>query len=214
MTRHCNTVSTAGYGVPTRPVPTRPVPTRRRRTLFRAPRSTLISTLAACVLAGFAAYAPGVALAGGPLLSGYGGPGAGAQAIIGATLLSGPGGSSGGGSSSDGPTGASSASGSSHATTPSPTVSAASGGGGSGKTAHTRSTVAGAKRAHGGLPAAGAASSGAYSNALQAKAYSTASAGAGAPWFSGGDLLALVLAAGALALTAVATVRLAGSQHD
>ncbi len=44
-----------------------------------------------------AVHAP-VALAGGPLLSGYGGPGAGAQAIIGGTLLNGPGGGSGGGS--------------------------------------------------------------------------------------------------------------------
>ncbi len=53
------------------------------------------------------ALRPRGALAGGPLLSGYGGPGAGAQAIIGGTLLNGPGkaraaapGGSAGGSSS------------------------------------------------------------------------------------------------------------------
>jgi hypothetical protein len=37
---------------------------------------------------------------------------------------------------------------------------------------------------------------------------------AGTPWFSGGDLLALVAVAGALALMAVATMRLAGTNHD
>jgi hypothetical protein len=39
---------------------------------------------------------------------------------------------------------------------------------------------------------------------------------AGASWFTGGDLLALVLAAGVLALVAVATLRLAGTgaHHD
>ena len=47
----------------------------------------LLGTLA--LLALFAIPAP-AALAGGPLLSGYGGPGAGAQAIIGGTLLNGP----------------------------------------------------------------------------------------------------------------------------
>jgi hypothetical protein len=40
-----------------------------------------------------------------------------------------------------------------------------------------------------------------------------ASVSAGASWFTGGEELALVLAAGVLALVAVATVRLAGS-HD
>ncbi len=50
---------------------------------------------------------PAAALAGAPLLSGYGGPGAGAQAILGATLLNGP----GSGSSGSGSSGGSSASG-------------------------------------------------------------------------------------------------------
>jgi hypothetical protein len=39
--------------------------------------------------------APAVSLAGSPLLSGYGGPGAGEQAIVGSTLLNGPRGGSG-----------------------------------------------------------------------------------------------------------------------
>ena len=55
----------------------------------------ILGTLALPVL--LAVPAP-AALAGGPLLSGYGGPGAGAQAIIGGTLLNGPKGGSGGGS--------------------------------------------------------------------------------------------------------------------
>jgi hypothetical protein len=40
-----------------------------------------------------------------------------------------------------------------------------------------------------------------------------ASARGEAPWFSGADLLALVLVAGVLTLIAVATVRLAGTQR-
>ena len=57
---------------------------------------TIVSTLA--LLAGICAAAPAAALAGPPLLSGYGGPGAGAQTIVGAALVNGPGGGSSGGS--------------------------------------------------------------------------------------------------------------------
>ena len=73
------------------------------------------TTLCTLALAGDGScvLAPAAAMAGGPLLSGYGGPGGGAQAIIGATLLNGPGSGSGGGgsggSSSGGGSGSSSA---------------------------------------------------------------------------------------------------------
>src|SRR5580698_25991 len=102
-------------------------------------------------LALFAIPAP-AALAGGPLLSGYGGPGAGAQAIIGATLLNGPGGSSGG-SSGGGSAGDSSSNGSSvgRGSTSSPTAAGATSGGGSGRVASSaHSAATGAQRAHGG----------------------------------------------------------------
>jgi hypothetical protein len=58
----------------------------------------MVTVLAVCAVA-----LPGAALAG-PLLSGYGAPGAGNQVILGATLLNGPsnGGSAGGGGSTAG----------------------------------------------------------------------------------------------------------------
>jgi hypothetical protein len=214
MTRHRIAVSIISlYGIPTRPVPTRPRPS-----LPRVARPALIATLASGVLVCLAAFAPAGALAGGPLLSGYGPPGAGAQAIIGATLLNGPSGGSGGSSSGgDSAGGSGSSSGGSSSGVPSSTAGrAAPGGGGSGRAANTTHSAApAAQRARGGsTQVPGADGSGAYSRALQGKAYPTAAVSAEAPWFSGADLLALVLAAGALALTAVATVRLAGSQHE
>jgi hypothetical protein len=62
-----------------------------------------IRTTAALVLAcSLLASIPAVAYAGGPLLSGYGGPGAGEQAIIGSTLIGGArGGGSGGAGGAD-----------------------------------------------------------------------------------------------------------------
>ncbi len=58
--------------------------------------------------------APTTAFAGSPLLSGYGGPGAGEQAILGSTLI---GGSRGGGASGSGGSGGASLSGSAGAST-------------------------------------------------------------------------------------------------
>jgi hypothetical protein len=174
-------------------------------------KGMILATLAVPAVA----FAPAsTARASGPLLSGYGGPGAGAQTIIGATLLNGPGGGSGGGSR-----GGSSPS--------SPTNSATIPTTGSPSAPH-RSTgaVAGhggqvAKRGSdsGGLAGAGqvagtsAGGSGAHSSSLHHGVLAAASVRAEAPWFSGGDLLALGLVAGVLTLIAVATVRLAGAQR-
>ena len=168
------------------------------------------TTLCTLVL-GVSALLPASALAGGPLLSGYGGPGAGAQAIVGATLLNGPGGGSGGSSSSSGSTGSSAGS---------PGVGAPSGGG----------SQSGAGTASGGGGGAGVGpgprsshphGSGARVERSRANPTSSrsgvsaaASIGTEASWFSGADLLALVLAAGALALMAVATVRLGRTHND
>ena len=59
-----------------------------------------IRIASALALAGFlAALAPLAAYAGSPLLSGYGGPGAGEQAIVGSTLIGGPRGGAGSGGS-------------------------------------------------------------------------------------------------------------------
>jgi hypothetical protein len=181
-------------------------------------RRNRITLGALASLALFAIQAP-AALAGGPLLSGYGGPGAGAQAIIGGTLLNGPKGGPGGGSggspgapsspssslSSSSPVSSSSATSASHHATGGGAVPGSIGGRGS----------SGARRYGGEGAAAGrgtsAGSAGTYSSQTHPEASMTASVSAGgSSWFSGGDLLALVLVAGVLALVAVATVRLSG----
>lgn len=180
---------------------------KRRRTI----------TYALTLVVGSCALAPAAATAGGPLLSGYGGPGSGAQTIIGATLLNGPGsgssgsgGSAGGGSvgSSGGPVAGVSR------TSLSAATSRGTGGGGGGQAANTgsvgRSGHGGTGRASGartGSPAAGSSSS-------RMGAYPVVVTSAGASWFSGADLLALLLASAVLALVAVATGRLAATHRD
>jgi hypothetical protein len=193
--------------------------------LHRIISRALAPTLA--LLLGPAVLLPPTALAGGPLLSGYGPPGAGAQSIIGATLLNGPGpgGGAGGGSSggSAGGAGGGSQGGgsggglssSSNGAAPSAGTHSAGGGGSRGGTgghgvdAHPAN---GAGRS-GGRSGTSAGRSGTYPSSSPFGA-STAAAIGTAPWFSGDDLLALALAAGALALIAVTTVRLAGTHHD
>jgi hypothetical protein len=157
------------------------------------------------------AHVPTV-LANGPLLSGYGGPGAGAQTIIGATLLNGPKGGAGGSSSANSSSSSSSLVGGSSASSPS-NSSASSRGVGAVAAGGRRGSESGngvARRAGGGGASAGSPS--AHSNSSHPRA-TAASLSAEASWFTGGDLLALVLAAGVLALVAVATVRLAAT-HD
>ncbi len=171
---------------------------KRHRTILR----TLALPMVASVLV------PAAAAAGGPLLSGYGAPGAGAQAIIGATLLNGPGGGSGG-NSSGGESGGNSAVGS-------PGVGSASGSqNGAGTTSSGAGSAREAKPGSRSGRARGssrAGSSGASPISSRAGAPAGASTGAGTSWFSGADLLAIVLAAGVLALMALATVRL-GRTH-
>jgi hypothetical protein len=179
---------------------------------MRRNRITL-GTLA--LLALFAIPAP-AALAGGPLLSGYGGPGAGAQAIIGGTLLNGPNGGSGGGAS--GSAGGSPSSRSSPSSSSSATKNASRVASGGGQSAPGSAGGRGSSPAprHGGGGAstgrgASAGSTDAYSNQSHREASMAASvSAAGSSWFTGGDLLALGLAAGVLALVAIATVRLSG----
>ncbi len=175
---------------------------------------TLGALIVPLLLAGNAS----VALAGGPLLSGYGGPGAGAQTIIGGTLLNGPKGGSGGGAG--GGAGSSSFSSSSFSSSSSASSSSATNASrvaGGGQTAPGSSGGRGAsppsRHGDGRSSASGgesAGSRGARQIPPHATASVAASVSAGASWFTGGDLLALVLAAGVLALVAVATVRLSG----
>lgn len=189
---------------------------------------TIVSTLA--LLVGICAAAPAAALAGPPLLSGYGGPGAGAQTIVGAALVNGPGGgSSGGGSSAGGSTGGStggSATGSGSANGGSAGAGSELAGSESRSTRSSRSASGTSERAGGArgrgrtsqAPVAGTGTNPRAAGANPTPSHLGTSAAvsandAGTSWFSGADLLAVVLAAGVLALVAVATARLTRAEH-
>lgn len=171
--------------------------------------TTIVSTLA--LVAGVGLCVPASAAAGGPLLSGYGGPGAGSQAILGAALLGGGSGGSSRGGSGGGSEGAPSSVGSHGAAA----AGAGSGVGGS-STSGTRGHGHGARSpaatsAGGSATHPGAAGATPPIPSLRVGPTSNA---ATPSWFTGADLLALVLAAGVLVLVGLATVRLGRSQHQ
>jgi hypothetical protein len=146
-----------------------------------------IAALSVCIL-------PTVADASSTLLSGYGGPGEGNQAIIGSTLI---GGSKGGGSGGSGGTSHLSA-GSGSIEAPARTPGSGSGGSRAKGSSHARKPSS-ASKGH----ASGSGAS-AYTPAV-----STAQAGGGSTLgLTGGDALYIVLALGLLALTALLTGRL------
>jgi hypothetical protein len=173
-------------------------------------------------LAGLGAGVPAAALAGPPLLSGYGGPGAGAQTIVGASLVNGPrGGSGNGGSTGGGSAGGATGGATELAAGSQATGAASSSAAGTDSAAVNTERAAGANRRGrvAGSPGAGTDHStraaGANPNPSHLGASTAVIASdTGTSWFSGADLLALVLAAGALALVALATVRLTRPEHD
>jgi len=142
------------------------------------------------LLATLAGAAPAAASAN-PLLSGYGGPGVGNQAILGAALLNG-GGSAGGGS---GPTGQ----GSGPASVP--TIAASSTAG---------EPVAGRAPHGAAAQGTGAKVSGVSSGAYPASERGGAAPASGTLGLSGQDILFILLALFALAFTGVLTRRLVG----
>jgi hypothetical protein len=151
----------------------------------RLTTTATIVALSLCVL-------PTGADASSTLLSGYGGPGEGNQAIIGSTLIGGGKGSSGGGSGGAGQVSA----GSSSIEAPAPTVSGA-GNSQAKRTPHARK---------------GSGSSASHASEGGASTYTPAAAthasGGSTLGLTGADLLYIVLAVGGLALTAVLTGRL------
>jgi hypothetical protein len=160
--------------------------------------------------------APTTAFAGSPLLSGYGGPGAGEQAILGSTLVGGSAGGGAGGSSGSG-SGSVSLSGSAGVSTSSAGgvsstgsgsargsgVGAANVGSGSGETTSKGGTSRGGRSTGVG----GAAS--AYVNSTSQGSLASASPLTG---ISSGDLLLLVGILATLGLVAVLTLRLSRLQ--
>jgi hypothetical protein len=152
-----------------------------------------------------------------PLLSGYGGPGQGNQAILGSTLLGGPGGSGGGGSSSGGPAtgeGGPAASQSPDLGAPTAPSSTRSEGANDGSTgANGGSTGANggsAGRHHGALPRLRMPHASASTAVFTGYTLSEQAA-ASQPWLgiSTKDLLYMILVFAVLALTGLFTLRMA-----
>ncbi|HEX4436036.1 MAG TPA: hypothetical protein VH061_04500 [Solirubrobacteraceae bacterium] len=137
---------------------------------------------------------PAGADASSTLLSGYGGPGEGNQAIIGSTLIGG-GGKGGSGSGTGGSSQVLAGSNSIEASAPS-----ASGSG----SPHAK----GGSRTRKGSGSSGGHASGAGLPAYTPSAATTHDDGGSTLGLTGGDLLYVVLALGVLALTAVLTMRL------
>jgi len=153
-------------------------------------RAAALTALMLCLQAASAS-------ASSTLLSGYGGPGQGNQAIIGATLI---GGGSGGGSGS-GSTGAQ-ATGSTPASIALPQTSAGKGGGRSGR-----------RRTHPARPAGKPSASSKTTATGGARRPAPAAArpgGGGTLGLTGADVLYIILAFCVLAATAVLTSRLTG----
>jgi hypothetical protein len=140
---------------------------------------------------------------GGSLLSGYGGPGQGNQAILGATVIGGAAGGSGGGSSSGGGSGSGAESSTSGATS-TPNLALKSSGKGGPHTSSRTKTPNG----QGSGSSAGARQAPSTLSANEA-----ASVGTPALGISGTDLVYIVLAFAALLLTAAITGRLVRRPH-
>jgi hypothetical protein len=161
--------------------------------------------------------APTTAFAGSPLLSGYGGPGAGEQAILGSTLVGGSGGGAGGSPSSGGSNLSSSAdSSTSSAGGTSSTGSGSSGGSGvgganasSGSRGSTPKGGVSSRSPQGQSTGVGSGTANAYVYATSQGSVASASPLAG---ISSGDVLLLVGILATLGLVAVLTLRLSRLQ--
>ncbi|HTD07423.1 MAG TPA: hypothetical protein VK680_00910 [Solirubrobacteraceae bacterium] len=155
-----------------------------------------------------AALAPAAANAGS-LLSGYGGPGEGNQAILGSALLNGPSGKGGaGGGSGTGGTGRSGSYGSLIANaTEGQSASSSRGSGGSTSSTSSRSSKSGGKQRHveAGAGKASNSASQPYKHTFRASTETSGSGGLQPLGLSGADLLYILLALVVLALTGVVT---------
>jgi hypothetical protein len=179
-------------------------------------RKIWISSALALATAMFV-LAPTTAFAGSPLLSGYGGPGAGEQAILGSTLVGGSGGGGAGGSSGSGGSGSVSLSGSAGVSTSSAGGVSSTGSGsarGSGVGAANAGSGSGGTTSNGGTSRGGRSTG--VGGTASAYVYSTSqgSLASASPLtgISSGDLLLLVGILATLGLVAVLTLRLSRLQ--
>jgi hypothetical protein len=163
------------------------------------------------LLAALVAVAPSSAFAG-PLLSGYGGPGEGNQAILGSTLIGGAGGGSGSSGGSSGSDGSSSGGVAGAVTRSGQSNGALSGSHGHGSktdgTGTRTSGRGGGTRGAGRVASAGAAHTYQASPGGSSSTSQAAPGGLDALGLSGADLLYVLLAFGALGVTGVLTRRL------
>jgi hypothetical protein len=168
------------------------------------------------------ALAPAAALAGSPLLSGYGGPGAGEQAIVGATLLAGPrgGGSSGGSGGPSNPSGSreelpGSSTGTSETAGTAKGTGSAQAGGSAGSGTGSTSSKATSGKAGGKSQTDGSA--GASIKRAEVYVYpsslTSASSDSSVIGMSSGDVLLLIGTIVGLTLLGAYTLRLARLQH-
>jgi hypothetical protein len=167
-----------------------------QRSKMRTVALGLAGSLAVALAAPLAAQA-------GPLLSGYGGPGQGNQAILGSTLIGGPGGGSGG--SGGGPEAGTTAS--------APGTPRANGLKSGAGTTHATSARGSSGRGAHGASAAGSAAQ-ASGGELSERSYRgfESAGGSSALGLSAGEIVYIVLAAAALAFTGLLTRRLAGTR--
>ena len=189
------------------------------REMNRNARIASLLGLAGCLCVSLAQPA----LAAGPLLSGYGGPGAGEQAILGATLLGGHRGDSVSGRSVGSQASGGAVPGSSSATVASGSPRSRSAG--TGGTTPGGTSPPGSGGAHGSSATRGSADgsathgSGVTANGSVVHAYvypsslRLASANSSAFAISGGEALLTILAIATLALVGVLTVRLSRLQR-
>jgi hypothetical protein len=177
-------------------------------------RSSFILLMCSLTFAAALAATPGSAMAGS-LLSGYGGPGSGAQALLGSTLINGTGTPPSGGSSGMRTQlpGAGNGNGS-------PTAGGGTGGQGAGVGGAAHAKGASGAQGKSGQSTTGAAgasngSSAAYTStgSPQPAVGTAAAADTGLLGLTGADVLLLALVLGVLAVTAGLTTRLARTQH-
>lgn len=170
----------------------------RRHTIARR----AIVVLAVLFATGAWAAVPAVA-AGGPLLSGYGGPGEGSQQILGSALLGGPAGS-GSGTGGAGGGGAAASGGESLGS-----KSSATGGAGAGASSPRRVPGAAARRGRGSSAAGRSLTGAAEAPGSSAATSLTGAAGSDTLGLSSEDVTYILIAIGALVLTGALTRRLA-----
>jgi hypothetical protein len=150
------------------------------------------------------ALAAPLAAQAGPLLSGYGGPGQGNQAILGSTLIGGPGGGSG--SSGGGPEAGAAATAPAQATSGTGTAQAGA--------TRTRGASSSSRGAGGAAIAGARAAQPTLAGELGDRSYrGYENAGSSsALGLTGADIAYIVLAAAALVVTGLLTRRLAGAK--